>query len=117
MDNHHELLKYLPLTETTYYTLVALVEPNHGYGIMQKVRQISSGAVEIGPGTLYGAFSKLQKEGLILKVKEESRRKTYILTAKGKKVLHLQVKRLEVMTQAGLNVIKSLESAEMEETQ
>ena len=105
------------LTETTYYALVALIEPLHGYSVMQKVREISGGAVEIGPGTLYGAFSKLQKEGLILKVKEENRRKTYILTAKGKKVLQLQIERLEIMTKAGLNIINSLEDTKKEVTQ
>ena len=43
---------YLPLTEATYYTMLCLVEPRHGYGIMQEVRRISQGAVKLGPGTL-----------------------------------------------------------------
>ena len=109
MNDQYNIHKYLPLTESTYYTLLALVEPLHGYILMQKVREISKGSVDIGPGTLYGVFSKLQKEGLILKVKEEDRRKTYILTPKGKEVLRAQINRLEIMTQEGLKVIDDLQ--------
>ena len=41
------LSKYLPLTETTWYILVALLEPGHGYLIMQKVEHLSDGKVRI----------------------------------------------------------------------
>jgi len=100
--------KYLPLTESTYYIMLTLVEPLHGYAVMQKVEQISKGTVKVGPGTLYGAFTSLEKEGLIVKVKEEERRKSYLLTPKGKKVLMNQINRLEIMTQNGLSVIDLL---------
>ena len=56
------ITKYLPLSEATYYILLSLVEPLHGYGVMQKVETTSSGTVSIGPGTLYGAFTTLEKE-------------------------------------------------------
>ena len=100
--------KYLPLTESTYYIMLTLVEPLHGYGVMQKIEEISKGTVKVGPGTLYGAFTSLEKEELIVKVKEEDRRKSYVLTPKGKKVLMNQIKRLEIMTQNGLSVIDLL---------
>jgi DNA-binding PadR family transcriptional regulator len=103
-----EINKYLPLTESTYYILVALVEPLHGYGVMQKVETISEGTVTIGPGTLYGAFTALEKEGLIKMVKEEERRKSYALTAKGKQVLSEQIRRLEIMNNNGQNVLSRL---------
>ena len=96
--------KYLPLTESTFYIMLTLVEPLHGYAVMQKIEEISKGTVKVGPGTLYGAFTSLEKEGLIVKVKEEDRRKSYVLTAKGKKVLMNQIKRLKIMTQNGLSV-------------
>jgi DNA-binding PadR family transcriptional regulator len=64
--------KYLPLTESTTHILLALTGPLHGYGVMQKVREMSDGLVEIGAGTLYGALSTLQNEGLIHKVHEET---------------------------------------------
>ena len=100
--------KYLPLTESTYYIMLTLVKPLHGYAVMQKIEEISKGTVKVGPGTLYGAFTALEKEGLIVKVKEENRRKSYVLTPKGKKVLMNQIKRLEIMTQNGLSVIDLL---------
>ena len=100
--------KYLPLTESTYYIMLTLVEPLHGYAVMKKVEEISKGTVKVGPGTLYGAFTLLEKEELIVKVKEEDRRKSYVLTPKGKNVLMNQIKRLEIMTQNGLSVIDML---------
>ena len=100
--------RYLPLTESTYYIMLTLVEPLHGYAVMQKVEEISRGTVKIGPGTLYGAFTSLEKEELIVKVKEENRRKSYVLTPKGKKVLMNQIKRLEIMNRNGLSVIDLL---------
>ena len=100
--------KYLPLTESTYYVMLTLVEPLHGYAVMQKVEEISKGTVKVGPGTLYGAFTSLEKEGLIIKVKEENRRKSYVLTKKGKKVLISQIERLEIMSQNGTSVIETL---------
>ena len=95
--------KYLPLSEATYYILVALDEPLHGYAIMQKVEAISEGTVVIGPGTLYGAFSTLEKQGLIAMVKEEARRKYYALTGRGREVLAEQLRRLHIMVRSGAN--------------
>lgn len=103
-----EITKHLPLTETTYYILLALVEPLHGYGIMQKVEGLSEGTVSIGPGTMYGAFTHLEREGLIVMVKEEDRRKSYALTGKGRQVLAEQIRRLEIMTRNGREVLPKL---------
>jgi DNA-binding PadR family transcriptional regulator len=104
MPDYDEITKHLPLTEATYYILLALVEPLHGYGVMQKVKAISQGAVRIGPGTLYGAFSTLEKEGLIVKVAEQDRRKSYTLTLKGRQLLKAQIDRFEVMLDNGRRV-------------
>ena len=100
--------KYLPLTESTYYIMLSLVEPLHGYGVMQKVEAISEGTVKLGPGTLYGVFTTLEKEGLIIKVKEDDRRKSYTLTQKGKEVLLQQIYRLKIMSQNGQYIQKYL---------
>ncbi|MCK5314459.1 MAG: helix-turn-helix transcriptional regulator [Anaerolineales bacterium] len=103
--------KYLPLTEATYYIMLSLIEPLHGYGVMQKVETISQGTVRVGPGTLYGVFSNLEKEKLIVKVTEEERRKCYALTLKGKQVLLRQIERLEIMNGNGLSVKEKLMGA------
>lgn len=92
--------QYLPLTESTFYTLVAVMEPLHGYGIMQKVETLSEGTAKIGPGTLYGALQALEKEALIAKVGEEERRKIYAITEKGRQVLKSQVQRLAIMVRS-----------------
>jgi len=97
--------KYLPLTESTAYILLALTEPLHGYALMQKVDTMSQGTVRIGPGTLYGAFSQLEKEGLIQMVSEADRRKSYILTAKGRSVLEEHIRRTEILVDNGRSVL------------
>ena len=103
-----DVRKYLPLTETTYYILLALIEPLHGYGVMQKVEALSEGTVSIGPGTLYGAFANLEKEGLIVMVREEERRKSYALTEGGRRLLAEQIHRLEIMAHRGQELIDTL---------
>ena len=103
MDN--QLFKYLPLTESTSYILLALNEPLHGYALMQKVEIMSQGTVRIGPGTLYGAFSQLEKEGLIDMVREEDRRKSYLLTQKGKLVLQEHLRRMEILVRNGRSIL------------
>lgn len=99
-----KILKFLPLTESRYYILLALIEPLYGYGVMRKVEQLGQGAVRPGPGTLDGAFTTLEKQGPIAMVAEEERRKSYTLTALGRKVLLAQIDRLHVMALRGTQV-------------
>lgn len=108
MLDEKTIKKYLPLSEATYYIMLTLVEPLHGYGVMQKVQEISQGTVTIGPGTLYGAFSTLEKEKLIVMVREEERRKCYTLTEKGQHILAEQIRRMEIMTANGQEVKEKL---------
>ena len=48
----------LALTEATYYILLSLVSPRHGYGIMQLTEELSGGRIHLAAGTLYGALRK-----------------------------------------------------------
>jgi len=96
-----EIEKYLPLSESTAYILLALETPLHGYAVMQKVEQISAGTVRLGPGTLYGAFGTLESEKLIQKVDESERRKTYALTEKGKTLLTEHLRRVQILAENG----------------
>jgi DNA-binding PadR family transcriptional regulator len=97
--------KFLPLTEAVYCILISLVEPMHGYGIMQNVSQISENGIKLGPGTLYGALNKLLESGLILRFGETEsdgeRRKLYILSDLGKEVLELEAERLAQLSRFG----------------
>jgi len=89
------LSEYLPLTETTYYILLALLNPGHGYLIMQKVEELSKGKVRIAAGTMYGAIENLQKQGWILSVPgEDTRRKVFQISETGRIVLGLEALRL-----------------------
>jgi DNA-binding PadR family transcriptional regulator len=55
-----------PLTPAVFYILVALADGDrHGYAIMRDVSKRSGGTVHLGPGTLYGAISRLLRDGLI----------------------------------------------------
>lgn len=88
----------LPLTETTYYIMLALQKPAHGYLIMQTVEEMSLGYVRIAAGTLYGAIENLLKHQLIERIESnDSRRKVYVLTEKGREVLLLDTKRMHHM--------------------
>ena len=95
-----ELNKYLPLTETTYYILLSLLEPAHGYIMMQKVDQLSNHKVKIAAGTMYGAIENLLNQQLIKSVQStDKRRKTYVITDKGIEVLQLDCQRMKHIIQ------------------
>lgn len=90
--------KNLPLTETTYYIFLALLEPGYGYIIMEKVEELSNYQVKIAAGTLYGAIENLLKQKLIKFVgTEDNRRKVYVITEKGKEILLLDIERMHHM--------------------
>ena len=91
------------LTEATYYILLSLYRPRHGYGIMQQTEELSGGHVRLAAGTLYGALNTLCDKGwIVLKtVDEDSRRKEYLLTDKGREILINEVKRLKELARNG----------------
>ena len=86
---------YVPMTETGFYILFCLQEEMHGYNITQKVREMTKGQVEIGPGTMYGTLGKMEKDGLIEFVREEEKRKLYKITSTGLEVLQLEIERIK----------------------
>jgi DNA-binding PadR family transcriptional regulator len=83
------------MTETGFYILLCLQQPNHGYGIVQRVEQMTKGEIRLTPGTMYGSLSKMEKDGLISFVREEEKRKIYQITELGRQVLDLELKRIE----------------------
>ena len=86
----------IPLTEASFYILISLLEPLHGYGIIQKIEEMSSGRLKLGPGTLYGALNNLTAQGLIERVGTETgRRKNYQITRAGRELITLEINRLE----------------------
>ena len=103
----------LALTETTYYILLALYEPRHGYGIMQQVEEMSKGRIRLAAGTLYGALNTMCDKGWIvnLPVEEGSRKKEYKLTEKSLGILQKEVERLRELVLNG-EAILARETAE-----
>lgn len=91
------------LTEAVYYILLSLYAPLHGYGIMQKVEQLSDGRVRLAAGTLYGAISTLLEKGWIrsLPGEKNSRKKEYEITAPGKHAVDEELMRLRELIQNG----------------
>ena len=98
----------LALTEATYYILLSLVSPRHGYGIMQLTEELSGGRVHLAAGTLYGALNALCAKGWIIQlpVEDESRRKEYRLTEIGLHVLKSEVARLRELADNGERILR-----------
>lgn len=91
MDNN------TPLTEALFYILLAVRTPNHGYGIIQDISEMTGGRVTLGPGTLYGAINSMLSKGwirLYSEDKESRKKKEYLLTSRGEEVFHNEVQRL-----------------------
>ncbi len=93
MDAHTRKV-YVPMTETGFYILYCLKTPNHGYGVVQTVERLTDGEIRLAPGTMYGSLSKMEKDGLITFVREEEKRKIYVITPLGEEVLQLELKRI-----------------------
>lgn len=89
--------KYIPMTETAYYILLALTLERHGYGIKVYVENLTKGRLKLGAGTIYGTLSKMEKDGLIKPVEEYDRRRTYIQTESGSKLMRMEIERLREM--------------------
>ena len=86
---------YVPMTESGFYILFCLQQPQHGYGISQQVKKLTGGELIISAGTMYGTLSKMEKDGLIAFEREEEKRKLYRITELGKEILNLEIHRIE----------------------
>ena len=75
--------------------MFCLQKENHGYGIVQMVEKLTNGEIVLAPGTMYGSLSKMEKDGLIRFIREEEKRKLYVITDIGKEVLDLELKRIK----------------------
>ena len=96
------------LTEATYYILLSLYEPRHGYGIMQETERLSGGRVRLAAGTLYGALSGMCEKDWIrpLPGEDGGRRKDYVLTEQGLRVLLHEIDRLRELVRNGEAVLE-----------
>jgi len=99
---------FLPLTPAVFHILLTLADGEaHGYAVMQEVTRRSGGSVRLGPGTLYGAISRLLEDKIIVESEErpdpemdDTRRRYYRLTKLGGRVLAAETERLSDLVKA-----------------
>ncbi len=85
--------------------LASLAEGDkHGYAMMEDIEKFSS--IKLGPGTLYGAITRLEENGWIAPVASEDRRQPYTLTALGRKSLENEINALDNVLKTALKRLK-----------
>ena len=97
-----------PLTETVFYILLSLYSPLHGYGIMQKVAEMSDGRVNLGAGTLYGAINTLVKKKWIEPFGKgfDKQKKEYVITELGRKAVGIEITRLKELMMNAAEIVE-----------
>ena len=87
------------LTEVTFFVLLSLYEPKHGYAIMQFIGEKTNGRLVLGAGSLYGAIESLCKKGWIeLYDDSDVRKKAYRITDSGRQIAEQELGRLREVT-------------------
>ena len=94
------------LTEVTFYILLSLYTPKHGYAVMQFIEEETNGRLLLGAGTLYGALNSLQGKKWIKPCKDcEGRKKEYIITSLGKEIAKKELVRLNELADTANRII------------
>lgn len=94
------------LTEVTFYILLSLYTPKHGYAVMQFVEEKTDGRLVLGAGTLYGALNSLQEKGWIAPCGDsEGRKKEYLITDQGKEIAEKELVRLNELISVASGII------------
>ena len=93
------------MREATFYSLAALLEgPAHGYAILERVKQLSSGHVSLATGTLYAVLDRLVDEGLIQRTATEivrgRARQYFEITEEGAGAVQAQAQRMALGAEA-----------------
>jgi PadR family transcriptional regulator, regulatory protein PadR len=87
------------------------LEPMHGWGIAQRIEQISRGVFQVNPGSLFPAFRRLERDGLLKpewRTTENSRRaKYYALTAAGRKKLEAETREWQRQSTAITRILEA----------
>ena len=91
--------KFRTLTEQMFYILMCLRTEMCGMDIMEKVSAMTNGRVQVGPGTLYNLLEQFAEADMIRETRAEGRRRSYILTDKGREALAGEYARLRTQAQ------------------
>lgn len=84
--------------------------PKHGHALMKDISVFAD--VRLGPGTLYGAISRLEERGLIAALPADDRRRPYEITGEGEAVLDASLAELGRVVAAGRSRLRSLRTAQ-----
>lgn len=87
-------LKFQTLTEQMFYTLLCLRREMYGMDILDRVPAMTGGRVSIGSGTLYTLLEQFLEAGLIQETRVEGRRRSYLLTDRGREMLEREYERI-----------------------
>jgi DNA-binding PadR family transcriptional regulator len=95
------------MSDPTLLVLASLAEGDkHGYAMMEDIERFAG--VRLGPGTLYGAITRLEQRGWIRPLKStEDRRQPYTLSAGGRKHLEEQLSELSEIVKVGLKRLRT----------
>ena len=95
------------LTEVTFFILLALYEPKHGYAIMQFIIEKTEGRLVLGAGSLYGAINTLLEKGWIEPCGDlDGRKKEYVITEDGRQIAEKELHRLRKLTETAAMIIE-----------
>ncbi|SEW10224.1 PadR family transcriptional regulator [[Clostridium] fimetarium] len=86
--------KFETLTEQMFYILLSLEEEYCGIDIMDKIQNMTEGRISVGSGTLYTILGEFEKNNLIRETAVEGRKRSYIITQEGQKILSNEISRL-----------------------
>jgi len=78
--------------------------PKHGYAMIEDIASITG--VRLGPGTLYGAISRLEAEGMIQALESDDRRRPYQITERGRRRLETEIGGMKGLVATGLRRLK-----------
>jgi DNA-binding PadR family transcriptional regulator len=93
------------VTDPTLLVLASLADGDkHGYAMMDDIQRFAS--IRLGPGTLYGAITRLEEHGWISPVESQDRRRPYTITALGRTYLEEQVATLDRVVKTALTRLK-----------
>ena len=97
------------LTEVTFFILLSLFMPNHGYGIMQFVESKTDGRLILGAGSLYGALNNLQDKKWIAPTDDgKGRKKEYVITEQGKKIVNDEISRIKKLFKTATEIVEGV---------
>jgi DNA-binding PadR family transcriptional regulator len=94
------------MSDPTLLVLASLASGDkHGYGIMEDIQEFAG--IRLGPGTLYGAITRLEERGWIRPLESDNRRRPYRLTTEGRRYLQRELAGLSLVVKTGLRRLEN----------